>query len=88
MINGSDAITLYFANIFLALLYKINTKHSKIKRSMDTLVTREILINFTTLLHGQMSCNGLSISVVKQPLCSSLMTIKQPIFYYAMDVGG
>lgn len=31
---------------------------------MDTLVTREILTNFTSLLNGQMSCNGLSIMVV------------------------
>lgn len=65
--------------MFLALLYNIKWKHSKIKKSIDTLVTREILTNFTSLLNGQMSCNGLSIKVVT-PLWSS-MRVKQLISY-------
>lgn len=49
---------------------------------MDTLVTREILTNFTSL-NGQMSCNGLSAAVVKTPTL-----IKQLISYEAMEFSG
>lgn len=84
-VKGSVSYSIFLQTFFLALLYNIKTKHSKIKMSMDTLVTREMLINFTSL-NGQMSCNGLSIMVVKQPLWSSFMRIKQLNFYYAMDV--
>lgn len=33
-----------------------------------------------------MSCNGLSITVVKQPRWSSFMRIKHSIFYYFINV--
>lgn len=66
--NFKGSVLYILQTLFLALLYNIKTKHSEIKRSMDTLVTREILTNFTSLLNGQMSCNGLSITVVQQPL--------------------
>lgn len=59
-VNGSVSSSVFC----LALLYNIKTKHSKMIRSVDTLVTRELLTNFTSLLNGQMSCNGLSITVV------------------------
>lgn len=62
--QGLNVLFRTLRTLFLALLYNVKMKHSKIKRSMDTLVTREILTNFTSLLNGQMSCNGLSITVV------------------------
>lgn len=48
---------------------------------MDTLVTRKQQTNFTILLNGQMSCNGLSnvINVIFDDF-------KQLLFYYAKEV--
>lgn len=52
----------------------------------ETLVTREILINFTSLLNGHVSCNGLSVEMVKQAVPSSLIRVERLVFRYAMNV--
>lgn len=72
----------------LALLYK-NKNNFKIRKRMDTLGTREILTHFTSLLNGQMSCNGLSNTYSGQSTTfSSFMRVKQLFFYNTIYDGG
>lgn len=56
-LRSSWAFFLYFLLLYCTKKYQ---EHFKIIKHMESLGTREILTHFTSLLNGQMSCNGLS----------------------------
>lgn len=84
--NGRVKGSVSFSVFCLASLYNIKTKHSKMKRSMDTLVTREIKNKLYKSSKWPNVLQWLKHYCGQQPLSSSFMRIKQPIFYYAIDV--
>lgn len=75
-----------FPSCFTVQNKNIFSKKKKKEKSMETLVTRE-LAKFTRLLTAK--CPAMAYKHYDgQPRRSSLMRIKQPLLYYAMDGSG